>query len=66
MSEPTPRLLLPGREAARVLSISERLLWSLTAPRGPIACVRLGRRVLYPVASLEAFIASQQQKGGVT
>ena len=56
------RLTLTVREAAEALSISERLLWSMTAPRGPIPCFKLGRRVLYPVASLEEFIANQ--KGG--
>jgi len=42
---PTPipdRLAVPPREAARLLSISERTLWSLTAPRGPIPALRLG------------------------
>ena len=45
--------LISIREAAAVLGgISERNLWSLTAPRGPIPCVRIGRRVLYRPADL--------------
>lgn len=56
---PTPeRLLLPPREAAGVLSISERSLWTLTKS-GEIPSVRIGRSVRYSVAALEAWIASK-------
>jgi len=45
------KLLVPPREAAWLLGgISTRHLWSLTAPRGPIPCIRLGRRVFYDPA----------------
>ena len=66
-TETTPKLLLSAREAAKVLSVCERTLFSLTAPRGPIPSVRLGSRVLYPVAALEAWIASETgaEKGTV-
>lgn len=60
------RLLIPGRDAARMLGgISERTLYAMTAPRGPIASVRIGRadsgnpRVLYSVETLRAWIAAQ-------
>ncbi len=53
------KLAMPIREAAKALSISERTLWSLTSPRGPIRCVRAGTRVLYPLATLQAWIDSQ-------
>lgn len=53
-------LLLSIREAARMLGISDRTLWSLTAPRGPIKCVRLTGRVLYSPEALRAFIAQQE------
>ena len=56
---PLPPLLLTAREAADVLRLSEKSLWSLTSPRGPIPVVRLGRSVRYSVASLEAWIADQ-------
>jgi hypothetical protein len=59
---PLKPLLLRPRDAARVLAISERLLWSMTAPRGPIACVRFGRRVLYPVADLDVLIGSLKEE----
>jgi predicted DNA-binding transcriptional regulator AlpA len=63
-------LALRPREAAKALGISARTLWNLTAPRGPIPCVRIGRgkrkSVLYPVAELQAWLAQQtvQAKGG--
>ncbi len=50
------KLLLSAREAAKALSICEKSLWSATAPRGPIPCVRLGARVLYAVDDLERWI----------
>lgn len=55
-SEALPKLLLPARDAARVLSISERALWSLTQPRGSIPIVKIGSRgVRYAVSALRAF-----------
>ena len=41
-----PKLLLTPREAARALGISDRTLWALTEPRGPIPCLRIGTRGL--------------------
>jgi excisionase family DNA binding protein len=57
---PTPQRLLRPREAAAVLSVSERTLWSLTWPRGPIRPVRVGRAVRYSVADLQRWIDAQQ------
>jgi hypothetical protein len=54
------RLLIPIRDAARALSISQRTLWGLTAPRGPIPCVRLGGRVLYAPEALRRVIQDQE------
>jgi excisionase family DNA binding protein len=50
-------LLLTVRQAAKVLSISERTLWSLTA-RGEIPAVRFGRSVRYDPADLRRWIES--------
>lgn len=58
-----PRLALRPREAARALAIGERLLWSMTN-RGELPCVRIGRRVLYPVAALERWLAERARSGG--
>lgn len=58
-------LLIPARQAARMLSVSERTLFAMTAPRGPIVSVRIGRadsgnpRVLYSPETLREWIAAQ-------
>ena len=63
-------LALRPCEAAKALGISPRTLWGLTAPRGPIPCLRIGhgkrRTVLYPVADLQAWLSRQTEaaKGG--
>ena len=36
-------ILVGLREAAKLLSVCEKTLWSLTVPRGPIPAVRFGR-----------------------
>lgn len=54
--------LLNATQAASYLGIGKRSLWTLTNC-GEIACVRIGRRVLYDVADLDKFIASHR-KGG--
>jgi len=51
--------LLKASEAAQVLAISERLLWSLTN-RSEIPCVRIGRAVRYDPADLRAWIEDQK------
>jgi len=61
-------LALRPREAAKALGISARTLWGLTAPRGPIPCLRIGhgrrKTVLYPVADLQAWLRRHAEKGG--
>ena len=63
-------LALRPREAAKALGISPRTLWALTAPRGPIPCLRIGhgkrQTVLYPVTELQAWLTRQAEatKGG--
>jgi predicted DNA-binding transcriptional regulator AlpA len=56
------RLLISAKDAAAALSVSERTLFSLTAPRGPIPVTRLPgvRSVRYSVDALRDWIASQQ------
>ena len=49
---------LSRRDAAAMLSVSERTLYERTAPRGPIKPVKMGRRVLYSVAELERYIVA--------
>lgn len=40
------KLLLTAAQAAEALELSQRTLYSLTHPRGPIPCVRLGARLI--------------------
>jgi hypothetical protein len=53
-------LLLTAREAARALRVSPRTLWAMTAPRGPVPCVRLGRRLHYAPADLAALVTQRR------
>lgn len=56
-------LALRPRDAAKALGISPRTLWGLSAPRGPIPCVRVGigkrQSVLYPTAALQAWLTRE-------
>ena len=60
----TTTFLMKPREAAEALGISEKTLWSRTAPRGPIPVVRLGRSVRYSVDALRRWIDEHQQFNG--
>lgn len=53
------RLVRP-RDAAQMLAISERKLWEISSPRGPVPCLRIGRVVRYDLADLRAWIESQK------
>jgi len=55
-----PQLLIDARDAARLLSISPRTLWSLTKA-GKIPVVRIGRRVLYATDTLRAWITERER-----
>jgi excisionase family DNA binding protein len=55
------RLLLTVREAAAMLAISTRTLWSLT-DRGEVPAVRVGRAVRYCIDDLRDWI--KRKKGG--
>lgn len=56
-------LLLTPAQAAEVLAISPRKLWSMTAS-GEVPHVRLGRSVRYPVGDLQRWV-DEATKGGV-
>ena len=57
-----PRLLLTAKEAAAALGVCEKTLWSLTDPRGPIRCVRIGRAVRYDPHDLSAWIEQAKSR----
>jgi hypothetical protein len=65
MKSPEPdRLLVGPRDAAKMLAVSERKLWSMTFEADPgLPYVRCGRLVRYSVADLREWIAAQT-KGG--
>ena len=60
-SEP---ILVNAREAARLLGISERSLWTLTK-RGEVPHVRIGARLLYRPASLTTWAVEVETKGAI-
>ena len=57
------KLLLPAREAAAALAVCEKTLWNFTAPRGTIPSVKIGARVLYSPADLQAWIDKEKSGG---
>jgi excisionase family DNA binding protein len=61
MKSTTPVCLLKPREAADVLGICARSLWTLTQ-REELPCVRIGRSVRYDMADLVAFIEAKKNK----
>ena len=59
----TSPMLLRLRQAAKVLAVSERTLWGMSAPRGPIPIVRVGakrRGIRYDVRDLRNWVDSQK------
>jgi hypothetical protein len=54
-----PAPLLTSKEAALILRVSERTLWGLTSPRGPIRPVKIRRLVRYSPETIQNFIQSQ-------
>lgn len=55
-----PKLLVSTREAAAMLGISPRSLWTITQA-GDIPSIRIGRSVRYSLDDIKAFIDSQRQ-----
>jgi hypothetical protein len=54
---------LRPRDAAKTIGLSERKLWALTAPRGPIPCARIGTCRVYRLADLDRWLATEAAKG---
>lgn len=57
-------LAVSRQDAAALLGISERLLWTMTNA-GKIPHVRIGSRVLYPVEALRQWLDEQAQPGSM-
>jgi excisionase family DNA binding protein len=64
-ADATPPKLVTAREAAKVLGVCEKTLWSI-ANRGEISVVRIGRRVCYDQNDLHRFIESKKATGGTS
>ena len=56
-SDPNAPLLVDAKEAARILCICPRRLWSLTN-RSAIPCRMIGRSVRYEARELMAWVAA--------
>jgi excisionase family DNA binding protein len=54
-----PRLLLSMSETAAALGLCERTVWTLVHEQG-LPHVKVGRRILFSRATLEAWIARQE------
>ena len=60
---PTTPMLLTPKVAAEALAISPRTLWGMTAPRGSIPSVRLGRLVRYRVEAMAEWLEAREEGG---
>lgn len=60
--QPDWRLLVSAREAAKMLSVSQRHLWQMSA-KGELPRVMVGARVCYSIESLRAWIAAHEAQG---
>jgi len=56
----TEKLLVSAREAAAMLSISTRSLWTITN-MGMIPSIRIGRAVRYSITDLRDYIDAMRQ-----
>jgi excisionase family DNA binding protein len=56
-NEPVHRLTLTVEEAARALGISRAFAYEAVA-RGEIPCIRIGKRILVPIAGLNRLLES--------
>lgn len=55
--------LLTVDATAKMLCVSPRTIWTLTQ-EGALACVRIGRRVLYDPSDVRTFVDRCRQGGG--
>lgn len=55
-------MMITAEEVAEMLGISRGAVYDLAAPKGPIPCVRLGRRLIrFKVADVQAHIVACTQ-----
>jgi excisionase family DNA binding protein len=58
-----PPLLVSEREAGRLLGVTPRTVFALRRA-GELPAVKIGARVLYPLAALEQFIVDRATTAG--
>ena len=58
---PPAPLVVSVKQAAQLLAVCEKSVWRL-AKRGEIQTRRIGARVLFPVKSLQEFVAGADTK----
>jgi len=58
---PISPILVTSAQAHRLLSIGTRTLWSITAPRGDLPCVMIGRAVRYRLLDLQDWCERHSQ-----
>jgi predicted DNA-binding transcriptional regulator AlpA len=56
---PAGTKLLNIREVADQTGLCEKSVWNSTAPRGALACVKMGARVMYRPEDVAAWIDSR-------
>lgn len=59
---PLRPLAVEARTAAALIGVSERTLFDLTDPRGPIVPVRVGIKRLFPVVELERWLREETER----
>jgi excisionase family DNA binding protein len=62
MTATTEPLLIDAKQAARLLAISTRKLWTLTNC-GEMPCIKIGRAVRYNVKTLERWVNRREGRG---
>ncbi len=61
MTSNEQRLLVSPKDAAKMMCISERTLWTLT-DTGKLPCVKFGKIKRYSVTDINQFIESQTSR----
>ncbi len=57
----TPPELLTNKQAAKLLGVCERKLWSMTNETREISCIRIGRSVRYDPRDIEEYLQRSKQ-----
>jgi len=58
----TDKKLFSIKETAKILGVSERSVWAITAPRGKLVSCKIGCRVLYSQESIDRFIKQSESE----